>query len=653
MLKQILSLSAALVISAGFLAAGAPNREQPTKWAETVKLPAAEKPIKLFNGKDLTGWEGQIEKYWSVDDGTIKATNKEPVAASTYLFTKNNYRNFRLLLEIKQTRGKGFSTMHSGVCCLGEKFLDKGDPFSFKGPLLMCCNDWGYYDLNRRNRVAPPAQMGNMKVDAEKVGEWNQMEILVIGNRLRYVANGQLVIDYTDKPEMLKSSPIGLQLHSNKDKEEYHFRGLILSENPEDRLLTEKTGSAPKAASDKQLGDGFVPMFNGKDLTGWADVNCAPETFFVKDNMIITTGKPTGYLRTAKQYENFIAEFEWMHVPPGPKEVGNSGFFVWADALPAIAGNGYTRGIEVQVLVNLTYTDKKTGAVTATSQGDLFSIWVRRCKPDRPHPTGAERCLPSENNCKGANEWNHYRVYANDGVIKLTVNGKEVSGVSQCTPRKGYLALESEGSECRFKNLKIKELPSTNPAAKDIADVAKGEKSLYTGLDLRGWQANDEHKKHWKPRGWSLVYDGKGQAAESNLWTDKEYGNFELVADWKLAGNNKSGILLRGSDKGQVAITCSPTGSGEVLIYRQDKGQPVQTGAAIAPKLKADQKPGQWNRYRIRVKDDRVTVYLNNQLIIDNAQVPGIAGRGRIGLQHQGDRGDFANLFVRELGKDD
>ena len=104
--------------------------------------------------------------------------------------------------------------------------------------------------------------------------------------------------------------------------------------------------------------DGFKPMFNGKDLTGWHNVNCAPGTFFVKDNMIITTGKPTGYLRTDKQYENFIAEFEWLHAPSPKGSVGNSGFFVWADPIPAL-GTGYTRGIEVQVLVNLTYKDKK------------------------------------------------------------------------------------------------------------------------------------------------------------------------------------------------------------------------------------------------------------------------------------------------------
>src|SRR5438874_4313736 len=220
--------------------------------------------------------------------------------------------------------------------------------------------------------------------------------------------------------------------------------------------------------------DGFVPMFNGKDLTGWVNVNTHPGTFFVKDGMVITTGKPTGYLRTDKPYENFVAEFDWMHVPAKPGAVGNSGFFVWADPLPAV-GTGYARGIEVQVLVNLTYKNKK-GEVTATSQGDLFSIHGATCVPDRPHPEGSARCLPAENHCKGENEWNHYRVEANDGVLKLAVNGHAVSGVSKCSPRKGYLALESEGSECRFKNLKIKELPSTNPKEEEIADEAQGHK---------------------------------------------------------------------------------------------------------------------------------------------------------------------------------
>src|SRR5437899_4320540 len=98
-------------------------------------------------------------------------------------------------------------------------------------------------------------------------------------------------------------------------------------------LLGLATALAPLGADQKDE-DGFVPMFNGKDLTGWVNVNCAPGTFFVKDQEIITTGKPTGYLRTDKHFENFIAEFDWMHVPAKPDAVGNSGFFVWADPIP-------------------------------------------------------------------------------------------------------------------------------------------------------------------------------------------------------------------------------------------------------------------------------------------------------------------------------
>ncbi|MDQ3330945.1 MAG: DUF1080 domain-containing protein, partial [Planctomycetota bacterium] len=84
-------------------------------------------------------------------------------------------------------------------------------------------------------------------------------------------------------------------------------------------------------------------------------------------------------------------------------------------------------------------------------------------------------CLPSENRAKPAGQWNHYRIEANDGVIKLAVNGKVVSGGSACSPRKGYLCLESEGSPARFKNIRIKELPTTNPTPEEIATPAEGE----------------------------------------------------------------------------------------------------------------------------------------------------------------------------------
>ena len=63
--------------------------------------------------------------------------------------------------------------------------------------------------------------------------------------------------------------------------------------------------------------DGFVPLFNGMDLAHWENVNCAPETWTVRDQMIVCTGIPFGILRTEKQYENFILELEWRHMKKG------------------------------------------------------------------------------------------------------------------------------------------------------------------------------------------------------------------------------------------------------------------------------------------------------------------------------------------------
>ena len=71
--------------------------------------------------------------------------------------------------------------------------------------------------------------------------------------------------------------------------------------------------------------DGFRPLFNGKDLAGWVPVNVAPETFTARDGMIVSTGKPTGVLRTDRQYENFVMELEWRHMQPG----GNAGLWYY------------------------------------------------------------------------------------------------------------------------------------------------------------------------------------------------------------------------------------------------------------------------------------------------------------------------------------
>ena len=202
------------------------------------KIPASEQPERLFNGFNLSGWKGE-SKYWSVKDGMIRGANAGEVPSSTYLFTEDSYREFRLLLEVKQTMSPNHSTMHSAVAALGERIEDTGgNAFGFRGPLLMFCHDWGIWDAHRRNRIEPAGHPTTLDIDVEIKGDWNLVEFLAKGNRIRCAANGKEVFDFTDAPNMLRPSPIGLQLHSNRRPQEFHFRGMLLCTQPGDDLAS-------------------------------------------------------------------------------------------------------------------------------------------------------------------------------------------------------------------------------------------------------------------------------------------------------------------------------------------------------------------------------------------------------------------------------
>jgi hypothetical protein len=184
------------------------------------------------------------------------------------------------------------------------------------------------------------------------------------------------------------------------------------------------------------------------------NVNTDPDTWSVRDGLLVCSGRPIGVMRSEKEYENFILEIDWMHLEPG----GNSGVFVWCDAQPD-ARTRLPAGVEVQMLeldwVNLNKRDGETPPV-AYVHGELFGVGGVETVPDNPR---GRRSKSIENRCKGRGEWNSYTVVAVDGVIKLAVNGKFVNGVSGSTRRKGYLCLESEGAEIHFRKIRILELP--------------------------------------------------------------------------------------------------------------------------------------------------------------------------------------------------
>jgi hypothetical protein len=190
--------------------------------------------INLFNGKDLDGWVGH-EHYWAVENGVIVGKNTEPVKVSTYLLTKKEFSDFRLRATVKLVQ----SEMHSGIAFWGRNAPEHGDRYTYAGHLVMFPSNWGMYDLFGRNGLpVDPAP-------AKKVGrqhDWNEVEILAQGNRVRVAVNGAQVIDWRDpQPERIRTAPIGLQLHSNSVPQEVQFKNLVVETFPRtDRLLTVK-----------------------------------------------------------------------------------------------------------------------------------------------------------------------------------------------------------------------------------------------------------------------------------------------------------------------------------------------------------------------------------------------------------------------------
>lgn len=225
-----------------------------------------------------------------------------------------------------------------------------------------------------------------------------------------------------------------------------------------------------------------------------------------------------------------------------------------------------------------------------------------------------------------------------------------------------------------------------------------GWESLFNGKDLTGWTIPEQNADIWTVEDGVLVcHPRTGGEGEKSLWSTESFGDFTLHVEWRLtetkgeydmpeilpdgsyklneAGepvltptpNADSGVYLRGTSKAQVNIWCWPVGSGEVWGYRTDADVAPEVRAGVTPKMNADKPVGEWNTFVITMQGELLTVELNGEKVIENAQLPGVAEEGPIALQHHGGYDaatgtwnsasslvEFRNIYVKELdGKED
>ena len=254
-----------------------------------------------------------------------------------------------------------------------------------------------------------------------------------------------------------------------------------------------------------------------------------------------------------------------------------------------------------------------TNTKSHTTHGDIFPIHGAKMTPINGR--GGSRAFPTESRSKPSPEWNHYRIECRDGEISLAVNGKVVTRGKECSPRKGYICIESEGGIVHYRNMKIKELPDTPIDKKHVAIANRNFRSLYNGIDLKNWNVD----KDWNPNDWVLKYSGK---EKSNLTTKESFGDIGFVFDIRLKDTSKAPVIsIRGAT---------------YRIDTEDKN--------IADKISKS-----WNRFEGTLKGDLLTLSLNGKQIVDSAKMQ-CEKSGPIKLACTSPT-DFANIYVRELNK--
>jgi hypothetical protein len=412
--------------------------------------------------------------------------------------------------------------------------------------------------------------------------------------------------------------------------------------------------AASLAGAGQKPGQGYVKVFDGKTLNGWTLMGGVGPGYVPNDGVLVVPKDGGGNLYTEKEYSDFAFKFEFKL-----ESGSNNGIALRAP----LSGDSAYMGMESQVLDD-----------TAPMYANL--------EPGQYHSSIYKVVAAKRGSLKPVGQWNSEEITAVGRHIKIVVNGKVTvdANLNDVTDPKvfaehpgfrrdrGHIGFLGHGpAEVQFRNIYLKDLskPEKDNTPPD------GFVRLFNGKDLKGWKglvADPPHRakmsaeelasqqkkadeaafQHWKVEDGEIVYDGKN----NNLCTTKDYADFEMLVDWKIEKEGDSGIYLRGSPQLQIWDPDNHPGrpgEGSGGLYNNEKNP-------NGPSKRADKPVGEWNRFRILMIGDKVTVHLNDELVVRNVTMENYWERdkpmyptGQIELQHHGAPLYFKNIFIREL----
>lgn len=400
----------------------------------------------------------------------------------------------------------------------------------------------------------------------------------------------------------------------------------------------------PSLPSDAPLADGETQTWQTLSFNETEWQRDGTPTYRIEDGVLIFEGGGRGRLMSRRTYDDFELEVEFR-LSAG----ANNGI-----ALRAPLGFQSSRyGMEIQILDDSAQEQPDKRRIC----GAIYGVYPASQSAVRP-----------------AGAWNTIRIRCLGRQVQVTLNGALVVDADLNTIRDrnllrerpgflreaGHIGFIQHNGRVEFRNLRIRRLS----AGRFPNQPPEGFTALFNGRDLSGWRswyadppeiarmseqarhqaqarANERYLWHWRVHQNQLVFDGAGV----HLITEKPYGDFELWVDWQIEAGGDSGIYLR--DTPQVQIWDAPVGSGG--LYNNEK-------YPNRPRVRADNPPEQWNRFRILMVGDYVTVWLNETLVVHDIPLENYWDRtlplpstGHIWLQAHGTPLRFRNIFIRPL----
>ncbi len=403
--------------------------------------------------------------------------------------------------------------------------------------------------------------------------------------------------------------------------------------------------------------DGFVSLFNGKDLTGWKALVGNPITrakmsetelaeaqkkadektrgdWVVKEGLLIFTGHGDN-LATVKPYGDIEMFVDWKIT-----EKGDAGI--------------YLRGSpQVQI-----WDTSRREAGAQVGSGGLYNNQVNPSKP-----------LVVADNKVG--EWNHFHIIMKGEKVTVYLNGQLVTDnvvLENYWDRKmpifpkEQIELQAHGTYVAYRNIYVRELPSTEPIALSVEEQQQGFQSLFNGTGLDQWMGNTAG---YLPEEGAIVVHP--ELSGGNLYTKEAYADFEYRFEFQLTPGANNGIGIRAPLEGDAAYVGMEIQvlDNEADMYRNL--QPYQYHGSVygvMPAKRGYLKPtGEWNRETIIAKGSHIKVVLNDQVILDgdikeasangtmdHKEHPGLLrNSGHIGFLGHGDVVRFRNLRIRRL----